>query len=59
MMKPEDLKWQGGISLDPNVHKGIKELAKQDDRTFSAFANIILRNFLERHSKKKLLKRRR
>jgi len=58
MMEPENRKWQGGISLDPNVHKGIKELAKEDDRTFSAFANIILRNFLEKYAKKKLLKRR-
>jgi len=58
MMKPEDRKWGGGISLDPIVHDGIKKLAKADDRPFSSFVNIILRNYLEKHEKKKLLKRR-
>lgn len=58
MMKPEDRKWHGGISLDPIVYDGIKKLAKADDRPFSSFVNILLRNFLEKHREKKLLKRR-
>jgi len=57
MINPENRKWQGGVSLDPNVYTGIKKLAKKDDRPFSSFVNIILRNYLEKYSKKKLVKR--
>lgn len=57
-MNLKDKKWQGGVSLDPNVYHGIKKLAKKDDRPFSAFVNIILRNYLEDQNKKKLVKRR-
>lgn len=57
MMEPENRKKPGAVSLDPKVKEGIQELAKKDDRTFSAFVNIVLRNYLEDQSKKKLVKR--
>ena len=58
MINPENRKVSGSFSLEQNIIKGIKKLAKQDDRNFSSFVNIILRNFLEKHAKKKMLKRR-
>jgi len=57
MMKPENRKRQGGISLDPAVWAGIQKLAEADSRPFSSFVNIVLRNFLEKHAEKKLMKR--
>lgn len=43
-MKP--LKTKVSITLDADVIETIKELAEQDDRSFSQYINIILKEYL-------------
>lgn len=43
-MKP--LKTKVSITLDDNIINEIKELAEQDDRSFSQYINLVLRNHL-------------
>ena len=43
-MKP--LKTKGSITLDDDVIKKIKELAEKDDRSFSQYINLILKEYL-------------
>lgn len=38
------------ITLDEAVLEGIKTKAKEDDRSFSQYINIVLRNFLHAQS---------
>ena len=47
-MKP--LKTKVSITLDTNIIEKIKELAEADDRSFSQYINLILKEYL---SKKK------
>ena len=41
-MKP--LKEKVSITLDSNIVKEIKEMAEKDDRSFSQFINLILKD---------------
>ena len=51
-MKEKALKEKVSVALDPDVISAIKELAEEDDRSFSSFINKILRDYLR--SAKKL-----
>ena len=44
-MKP--LKTKVSITLDTEIIEMIKELAEQDDRSFSQYINLVLRNYLK------------
>ena len=44
-MKP--LKTKVSITLDTEIIEIIKELAEQDDRSFSQYINLVLRNYLK------------
>lgn len=48
-MKP--LKDKVSITLDIDVIKQIKELAENDDRSFSQYVNLILKDYLKRSQK--------
>lgn len=48
-MKP--LKDKVSITLDADVIKQIKELAENDDRSFSQYVNLILKDYLKRSQK--------
>lgn len=48
-MKP--LKEKVSITLDVDVIKHIKELAENDDRSFSQYVNLILKDYLKRSQK--------
>ena len=43
-MKP--LKSKVSITLDEDVIREIRELAERDDRSFSQFVNLVLREYL-------------
>ncbi len=45
-MKP--LKVKVSITLDSDLVEKAKELAEEDDRSFSQFINILLRNHIEK-----------
>ncbi len=47
-MEQKPLKDKLCISLDPDVVQRIKELAEEDDRSFSGFINKILRDYIRR-----------
>lgn len=47
-MKP--LKERYSLSLDSDVAEAIKKLAENDDRSFSQFVNMILKDYLQRES---------
>lgn len=44
-MKP--LKTKVSITLDTEIIEIIKELAEQDDRSFSQYINLVLRDYLK------------
>lgn len=44
-MKP--LKNKVSITLDEDIIQQLKELAEKDDRSFSQYVNLILRNYLK------------
>lgn len=48
-MKP--LKKKVSITLDDDIIEKIKELAENDDRSFSQYINLILRNYLSQIEK--------
>ncbi len=48
-MKP--LKNKVSITLDVDVIEKIKELAEKDDRSFSQYVNLILKEYLKRTKK--------
>ena len=52
-MKP--LKTKVSITLDTNIIEQIKELAESDDRSFSQYINLILKEYLngKEHNKNK------
>ena len=45
-MKP--LKEKVSVTLDADVIHQIKSLAEQDDRSFSQYVNLVLKDYLER-----------
>ena len=45
------LKEKVSITLDVDVIKQIKELAENDDRSFSQYVNLILKDYLKRSQK--------
>lgn len=49
-MKP--LKNKVSITLDADVIEKIKELAEKDERSFSQYINLVLRNYLKNTEKK-------
>ena len=49
-MKP--LKSKVSITLDEDVITKIKELAENDDRSFSQYINIVLKKHIEKNGKK-------
>jgi len=49
-MKP--LKNRFSITLDEDIAEKIKELAEEDDRSFSQYINMVLREWLKEHYKK-------
>ena len=49
-MKP--LKTKVSITLDTEVIEEIKELAEQDDRSFSQHVNLVLKDYLKKQDKK-------
>jgi len=50
-MKP--LKTKVSITLDTEVIEEIKELAEQDDRSFSQYVNLVLKDYLKKQDTKK------
>lgn len=46
-MKP--LKEKVSITLDSNIVKEIKEMAEKDDRSFSQFINLILKDYISKN----------
>ena len=48
-MKP--LKTKVSITLDTNIIEKIKELAEADDRSFSQYINLILKDYLAKKNK--------
>ena len=49
-MKP--LKEKVSITLDENIIERIKELAEDDDRSFSQYINMVLKEYLNNINKK-------
>ena len=49
-MRP--LKNRYSITLDEDIAEKIKELAEEDDRSFSQYINMILREWLKEHYNK-------
>lgn len=47
-MKP--LKTKVSITLDTNIIEQIKELAENDDRSFSQYINLVLKEYLAEKS---------
>lgn len=47
-MKP--LKERYSLSLDSDVAEAIKKLAENDDRSFSQFVNMILKDYLQKEA---------
>lgn len=45
-MKP--LKTKVSITLDADLIEDIKQLAEQDDRSFSQYINIVLKDYLKK-----------
>ncbi len=50
-MKP--LKNKVSITLDSDIIEQLKVLAKKDDRSFSQYINMILKEYLKQTNKKK------
>ncbi|MCI5587587.1 MAG: ribbon-helix-helix domain-containing protein [Lachnospiraceae bacterium] len=48
-MKP--LKEKVSITLDENIVQRIKELAEDDDRSFSQYINMVLKEWVSRNDK--------
>ena len=48
-MKP--LKEKVSITLDENIVQRIKELAEDDDRSFSQFINMVLKEYISKMDK--------
>ncbi len=48
-MKP--LKQRVSITLDSDLIERVKQLAEEDDRSFSQFVNLILRDYLRQHDR--------
>ena len=48
-MKP--LKNRYSITLDEDIANKIKEMAEEDDRSFSQYINMVLRDWIKQHDK--------
>lgn len=48
-MKP--LKQRVSITLDEDIITQVKELAEEDDRSFSQYVNMVLRNWINEKTK--------
>jgi len=53
-MKP--LKEKVSITLDIDIINRIKHLAEQDDRSFSQYVNLVLKEYLDKISNKEVSK---
>jgi len=49
-MKP--LKERYSLSLDSDLAEAIKKMAEDDDRSFSQFVNMILKDYLQKNNSK-------
>ena len=49
-MKP--LKERYSLSLDSEVAETIKRIAEEDDRSFSQFVNMILKDYIQQYKEK-------
>lgn len=49
-MKP--LKTKVSITLDAEIIDTIKDLAEQDDRSFSQYVNLVLKEYLKKRKEK-------
>jgi len=49
----KQLKTKVSITLDTEVIEEIKELAEQDDRSFSQYVNLVLKDYLKKQDTKK------
>ena len=49
-MKP--LKKKVSITLDEDIIAEIKSIAERDDRSFSQYVNLVLKDYLEKRKKK-------
>ena len=47
-MKP--LKTKVSITLDSDVVEIIKQLAEEDDRSFSQYINLVLKDYIKNHT---------
>lgn len=50
-MKP--LKSKVSVTLDSDIIERVKQLAEEDDRSFSQYINLVLKNHLENISNRK------
>ena len=53
MVDIKPLKQKVNMTLDPDVILKIQYLAEQDDRSFSSYVNLVLKEHLERMERKK------
>lgn len=49
-MKSKPYKVKVSISLDEDIINTIKELAENDDRSFSQYINVVLKEHIEKHN---------
>lgn len=47
-MKP--LKTKVSITLDSDITETLKQLAEEDDRSFSQYINLILKEYIKKHN---------
>ena len=51
MQAQKPLKSKVSITLDDDIIKNIRELAENDDRNFSQYINMILRQHIQSHKR--------
>lgn len=51
-MELKPLKVKVSVTLDENVVENIKKLAEEDDRNFSQYVNLILKEWIKSHPTK-------
>ncbi len=51
-MKP--LKQKVSITLDTDIINKVKELAENDDRSFSQYINLVLRNWIKKEDESEI-----
>lgn len=49
IMELKPLKVKVSVTLDENIVENIKRLAEEDDRNFSQYVNLILKDWIKSH----------